>query len=262
MRIYRFISAAIGSVLLAGVSTAAFAGCGIAPAPNCNPGVVSYPGAVNPLAPVGMYSTAPYGYLKSFAYKNTPNVNIMRLHSRAPLVNLNDAPSQFTGGCNPSSTVYCRKPQRPAVVMPRQYIAPVASAPTIVYAPRPAPVRTIVRTAPVVSTRTIVRTAPVVSRLPAPQISASGGYWEKTAGPSIVDGLPATQILCRRQAPRPASMPAPVSVRVVRPVIGVPQPVPTPVRVPVYRPAAPACGPVLAGGPKNSISRYGSRWTY
>lgn len=52
---------------------------------------------------------------------------------------------------------------------------------------------------------------------------AGGGelYWEKTSGPTVVDGLPATQIICRRQAPRPA----PVNGRVVSPVIGVPVPV-------------------------------------
>ena len=87
------------------------------------------------------------------------------------------------------------------------------------------------------------------------QPPGGGMYWEKTSGPTVVDGLPATQILCRRQAPRPA----PVNVRVVSPVIGVPHPVPTPV------PVQAGCAPVQHAPAMHANSRYGgngSRWTY
>jgi hypothetical protein len=81
------------------------------------------------------------------------------------------------------------------------------------------------------------------------QAPSAGGYWEKTSGPTMVGGMLATQIICRRQAPRPA----PVRVNVVRPVIGVPTPVPTPLPQIGCVPAQ----PVAAHVP----TRYGSRWT-
>lgn len=87
------------------------------------------------------------------------------------------------------------------------------------------------------------------------QAPGGGAYWEKTSGPTMVDGLPATQILCRRQAPRPA----PISVNVVRPVVGIPYAVPTPVTVRTG--CTPAPRPV-AGVPVVGKRRYGSGWTY
>lgn len=79
-------------------------------------------------------------------------------------------------------------------------------------------------------------------------------YWEKTSGPTMVDGLPATQILCRRQAPRPA----PVNVRVVSPVIGVPHPVPTP--VPVQTGCAPVQPHAMHANNRHPVPK--GRWTY
>ena len=343
MRIYRLFAASLTGALLAGVaSTAAFAGCGPsgycspsimayegvpsavcntpAPAPSCNPGVTVYPGGADRLAPIGAYSTAPFGYLKTFEYKNSPNVNIMRIRSRAPMVSLADRPSAFTNGCNPSSTAYCRADQgrpvnvtfnaapvvaapvyaaprlvavgggyNPANSAPRQYgsldfVPGIAHVPTSIIdrspithidgVPQPQ-VRSVttaaMSVAPMYSApvaRPFMR--PIARPLARPmggnvighvvtgtrtyQPPGGGGYWEKTSGPTIVDGLPATQILCRREAPRPA----PVRVNVVSPVIGVPYPVPTPVPV---RTCAPTPMPLMmAGG--NGASRYGSRWSY
>lgn len=64
-------------------------------------------------------------------------------------------------------------------------------------------------------------------------VQSDGTYWEKASGPTIIDGMLATEILCKKQAaPAPVRVAAPVQVRrqyqVVRPVIGVPVPVPTP----------------------------------
>jgi len=339
MRIYRFVSTAIGGILMAGMSTAAFAACsgtvcrpnvmpyegvpcarpvmqarvGVMPRTNCMPRVNVQAGAYDPVAPVNAYASAPFGHLNYVQYKNTPNVNIMRVHSRTPAVNLSDAPVAFSSGCNPASTAYCRSgggqpvritmnaapviaaplpaPARvtvasgynPANFAPRQY-GSTAFVPGIAHVPT-----SIVDRSPITHIDGVpqqrvssITTAPMPTPMPmmsAPMPAAprgnvlghvkagsytyqppgGGAYWEKTSGPTIVDGLPATQILCRRQAPRPA----PVTVNVVRPVIGVPHPVPTavPVRMaPVCAPAPRAAmrAPVMAGG----NSRYGSRWSY
>jgi len=347
MRIYRLVSTAFGGVLMAGMSSAAFAACGggvcsanvrpnilpyegvscsrpvmqapayrgATPRVNCAPAAVNVqPGGADPLAPVNVYNTAPFGHLNYVQYKNTPNVNVMRVHSRAPAVKLSDAPTSFSRGCNSVSSGYCRSgagtpvrvtlnprpviaaplpmpvrvaPSYQADLTPRQY-GSTAFVPGIAHVPT-----SIVDRSPIthidgvpqprissVTTAPAMRPAPMpMAHRPAPhgnvigQVNAGsytyqppggGAYWEKTSGPTMVDGLPATQILCRRQAPRPA----PVTVNVVRPVIGVPHPVPTavPVRVaPVCAPAPHAAmrapvmrQPAMAGG----NSRYGSRWSY
>ncbi len=334
MRIYRLVTTAISGTLLAGVSTAAFAGCGgnvycgprvmafegvpsvtcntPRPAPSCNPGVTLHHGGADRLAPIGAYSTAPFGYLKTVEYKNTPNVNIMRIRSRAPMISLNDRPSAFTGGCNPASTTYCRAGQgrpvsialspapvimapaprvvavgggyNPANAAPRQYgsldfVPGIAHVPTSIIDRSPITHIDGVPQPQVRSVTTAAMSRPVMNapayRMPIRptrpmggnvlghvnagsytyQPEGGGAYWEKTSGATIVDGLPATQILCRRQAPRPA----PVTVNVVRPVIGVPRPVATP--VPVNVGCAPAPMPMMAGA-RGGNSRYGSRWNY
>ena len=335
MRIYRLVTAAASGVFMASVSTAAFAGCGgntvcnsgvmayegvqssscvgSSPIENCNPGVNVYGNTADPRANVSVYNSTPYGHLKTVQYQNTQNVNIMRVHSRAPAIALSDAPSAFTGGCTPTSTAYCRAPQGTPVNVTLNpapapmYVAPRPVAPRVTYSsgynaanfasrqygstdfvPGIAHVPTsIVDRSPIthingvpqprVHSVTTANTSVVTgghSYAPRPvtggphvigsvvtnqySYQPQGGgqmYWEKTSGPTIVDGLPATQILCRRQAPRPA----PVNVRVVSPVIGVPHPVPTPVQT-GCAPAPYAHAPVMQGS-----SRYGaseSRWTY
>jgi len=106
--------------------------------PNCNPGtVVVTPYTPQQAGPVTIRNTAPLGHLRSVNFQRSPNVSITRVHGLAPNVALNDAPSEFTGGCTPSSTVYCRAgngaaapiaqvaPQAPVQFIP----APVAAAP-------------------------------------------------------------------------------------------------------------------------------------
>jgi len=370
MRIYSVVSAAVSGILMVGVSTVALAGscgggvvcnsglnasvmpyegvrsasCNVRPSVgvrpvgvrsvnNCNPGVVNHGVNVDPLAPVNSYSTAPYGYLKTFAYKNTPNVNVMRVHTRGQMVPMNAAPTGFSGGCNPVSTGYCRTGGTP-VAMPQvrplpmpQMRAPMQIMGTpIMRAPvAPVQVRTgqgynpanfaprqygsnvltpgtahiptsIVDRSPIthidgvaqqqVSSVTTVNGTygarfngprPVQPQM-RPQMGGnvighvSGGsytyktagtpdYWEKTSGATVVDGLPATQILCRRGGAPGTSR----TVNVVRPVIGVPRPVPTAVRVPVR----PVCGPVAM--PQQRVMQRpmpaqmpapGGRWAY
>ena len=331
MRIYRLVSTAVGGVLMATAGTTAFAGCGngtvcvgnptpvfqapvapvyvkcnvARPTRNCSPAMNVVPGPSYVPSPINAYSSEPYGNLRTIAYKNTPNVNIMRVHSRPNPVRLADRPVSFTGGCTPTSTQYCRTPQaqipaRP-IAMPRRP-APIVAAPVHHYAPRPVAVQrlrtftgsgynpanfaprtygnntftpgianiptSIVDRSPITHIGGVpqarvnsVTTASThhyaqqnvighhVSSSVIQQAPSTGGYWEKTSGPTIVGGMLATQVVCRRQAPRPA----PVRVDVVHPVIGVPTPVPTPA-------PSVSCAqvqPVAANVP----TRYGSRWT-
>ena len=255
MRINRFVTIAIGGVLFAGVSSSsAHAGCFSGNATSCAPTFQAHPAPMYQAAPIHTYGQTPYGYLKNFGYKNTPNVNIMRLHSRAPVVGLSDRPIQFSAGCNPNSTVYCRAPQGPRFISAPKVARPVS----IELYPKPTPYVAPVMPAPRPVPRNVI--GRVVTGQYSYQPQGGGQYWEKTSGPTIVDDLPATQILCRREAPRPA----PVNVRVVSPVIGVPYPVPTPVPYPVYTPECRSANmPTLAGAPRHmGASRYGNRWTY
>lgn len=357
MRIYSVVSAAVSGILMAGVSTVALAGScgggacsgfnaavmpyegvrsvtcnmrpnvGVLPANNCKAGVINHGVAADPLAPVNSYSTAPYGYLKTVEYKNTPNVNVMRVRNQAPMAALNDVPTGFTGGCNPASTGYCRAggamppmPQVRPMPMPQMRAPVQMMGVPVMHAPvAPVQVRTgkgynpanfaprhygdntltpgvahiptsIVDRSPIthiggvpqqqVSSVTTVngtygpgfngpRPAQPIMGAPRPQMGGnvighvSGGsytyrtpgtpdYWEKTSGATVVDGLPATQVVCRR-----AGTPGTThTVNVSRPVIGVPRPVPTPVPVcaPMPRPVA---MPMQAPMP-----RVGGRWTY
>ncbi len=76
-------------------------------------------------------------------------------------------------------------------------------------------------------------------------MAGDGTYYEKVSGPTMMGGMQATQVICKRQAPR---------LQVQSPVIGLPTPVPTGVvescqSVPM--PMAPA--PVMSG-----TQRYGT----
>jgi hypothetical protein len=98
---------------------------------------------------------------------------------------------------------------------------------------------------PITPPRVIQSPAPMMPQpiiaapLPAPVMTQSqqtGGYWEKASGPTMVDGMQATQVICRRQAPMPA------------PIMAAPQPISPP--MPVNCVNAPMMGGVLAGGPR------------
>ncbi len=283
MRIYSIVLAAISGVLMAGVSTVALAGscadgnCGsnynAALAPyegvpsavcrarlvagnsisTCSTRSVVHAAAADPMAMINYNYSNPYGHLKTFAFKNTPDVNIMRVYARPPMAPLNAVPNNFTTGCNVGVSTHCN------------HKAGVVIAP-------PAPiVRPIMRPAPLPVVRPIARPAPIAPIAPV-QIQTSnfgmtggnvighvsGGsytyqtpgtpdYWEKTSGATVVSGMPATQIVCRRAGTAGTVN----TVNVVRPVIGVPT------AVPVMRPT---CLP--ASGSANPFSMAGSRWTH
>ncbi len=89
-------------------------------------------------------------------------------------------------------------------------------------------------------------------------MSADGTYYEKVSGPTMVGGMQATQVICRRQAPK---------VNVQSPVVGVPTPVPTPVCETVSAPAMSLPAPMSLQAPvpyhaPASGGRYGSSYSY
>jgi len=263
MRIYSIVSAAVSGVLMAGVSTLAFAGscangmnCDArynnAPvsyesAPStlcrtrltansrvntCSTRSVVYPVVAAPLAPINYYNSVPYGYLKTFAYKNTPDVNIMRVYARAPMSPLNYVPVRFSGGCNTVATASCGTravTAAPAPILPAAPLAPVQFRTS----------NTVVAGNVIghVSGGSYTYTKP-----------GTPDYWEKTSGATMVGGLPATQIVCRRAGTAATSQ----TVNVIRPVIGVPQPVPTPV---------PYCLPTPGLVALNGLPMAGGRWS-
>ncbi|MEP1230152.1 MAG: hypothetical protein ABJG88_05710 [Litorimonas sp.] len=112
---------------------------------NCN----LAPVVVDPYTPqydaVTIRNTEPLGHLRSVKFQRSPNVSITRVHGLAQNVALNDAPSGFTNGCNPSSTVYCRAGSgaaAPVAVRPAPLVsAPVFAAPVLA-APVQQPLRT------------------------------------------------------------------------------------------------------------------------
>ncbi len=189
---------------------------------NCAAKIIGHVGGADVLAPINIYSRAPYGHLKSFAYKNTPNVNIMRIHSRAPRVGLNDVPTGFTSGCRPTSTVYCRPKLAPLPTVPSPVPVPMPIPRSIMPRPIMAPAPLSIARAPIAPIRPVYKMRP-----------------------------PAPQILCRRPTPPPA----PTRIQIVRPIVGVPYGVPTPVAVPT----ATQCGgaPVTATQPfARGMARY------
>ena len=290
MRIYSIVSATVSGVLMAGVSTIAFAGScangkcsssyneALAPyegvpsavcrarleanslVSTCSVRSVVHAGAADPLAPINYYNSTPYGYLKTFAYKNTPDVNIMRVYARPPMAALNNVPTRFAGGCSPVTVGSCSKKVVIAAPAPVPAFKPVVQpVPLLVVRPpvmQPAPITPVVHIAPVqIRTSNTVMTGNVIGGNVIGHVSGGSytyqkpgipGYWEKTSGATVVSGLPATQIVCRRAGTAATSQ----TVNVVRPVIGVPQPVPTAIPNCLPAPVAPVVLPMA-----------GSRWT-
>lgn len=129
----------------------------------------------------------------------------------------------------------------------------VASAPAVVSAGTIAPAP--VMSAPAMPGNVIGMVTNTVTMAPDTNVypgsmMGDGTYYEKVSGPTMLGSTQATQIICKRQAPR---------MNVQSPVIGVPTPVPTPVceAVPAAPMMAPAPAPVPMYAPAAS-GRYGS----
>ena len=132
----KLISKALLGVLSATILAApAFAG-GNCFGGSCNTGVQIVPGYAPEFGPMTVRTENPMGHLRSVNFQRAPNVSITRIHSMAPTAGLSDAPSGFTGGCNPTSTAYCRQsvgvpvnvqlaaPTPQPMIAPQPFIAP------------------------------------------------------------------------------------------------------------------------------------------
>jgi len=260
----RPLTALIGGLAFTAISPAAFAGCGGyagQPVNACNPGAV-YSASPYQTAPVQVAYGQPYDYLNSVNFKQTPNVNVLRVQSGAALAPLSGYPTAFWGGCSNSAgapSPYCGAPAARPVYAPSS--APVSSVqygnagltPGHAYVSH----NTIVhRIPPVVATPSETamlrsRQTTSYSSYSAPSYSAGtsvgtsvGGGWKQVSGPTVVDGMLATQVLCKQPEPAPAQVSQ--SYQVVRPVIEVGYPVPVAVR-----------GPVCEAPKKRKGFRYG-----
>ena len=266
----RPITALIGGLAFTAFSPAAFAGCGGyagQPANACNPGAV-YSASPYQTSPVQVAYGQPYDYLKNVGFKQTPNVNVLRVQSGPALAPLSGAPSAFWGGCSNSAgapSPYCGAPAARPV-----YAAQPAYSPAPVAAPAPAPVsygnassaqghayvsyNTIVhRVPPVVATpseasvlRSRQTTSYASSSYGTSYGASSTGGWKQVSGPTVVDGMMATQVLCKQPDPAPARTQVTQSYQVVRPVVQVGYPVPVAVR-----------GNVCAAPQRGARGRYG-----
>ena len=100
-----------GLGLLATSSTQAMAwGCGNgAPAAYCNTGTSVNAGQAPAFGPMTVNVSQPMGYLRTVDYQRAPNVSITRVHGMMDTAALSDFPSNFTQGCHPTSTTYCRQ---------------------------------------------------------------------------------------------------------------------------------------------------------
>ena len=131
MRIKGSLFAVLGGVSLVSMSSAAFAGgCGYgAPTQNCQTGVVVTSGNAPVFDPMTVHINQPMGHLRNVQFNRAPNVSITRVHGMGHTAALEDAPSAFTGGCNPTSTHYCRGGDVRPAPAPQPYIAPAAPVP-------------------------------------------------------------------------------------------------------------------------------------
>lgn len=142
MRIKSSLFAILGGVSLVSMSSAAFAGgcaSGVS-AQNCQTGVVVSTGNAPVFDPMTVHINQPMGHLRNVQFNRAPNVSITRVHGMGHTAALEDAPSAFTGGCNPTSTHYCRGGDVRPAPAPQPYIAPPAPAPMMAAPVMAAPV--------------------------------------------------------------------------------------------------------------------------
>ncbi|MEE9346724.1 MAG: hypothetical protein V3U82_00920 [Robiginitomaculum sp.] len=276
----RLLAATISGLAFVSVAPAAFAGCGTA-ASGCAPSV-AYSSSPYQTAPMGVHYGQPYQHLRTVAFKQTPNVNVMRIQTGAPMAPLNRAPSNFWQNCGSNAsgapTPYCgvNAPRRMAPVPVARPVMAMRPAPVAYAAPRVYGDNTLTPGHAYVSHNTIVhRVAPVMaapSYIPSyaptysapysapvasPSVSVQGPYasaggWKQVSGPTMIDGMLATKVVCKQPAPVAQAPVMTMQTRqrayqVVRPVVEVRYPVA--VQAPY---AGPVCSSPVRGG------RYGS----
>ncbi|WP_017931225.1 hypothetical protein [Robiginitomaculum antarcticum] len=272
MRLKYLICSAMGGLFtLAGSGCAAAgpAGSDCAVGDRCNPGYVYSKSPVQ-TAPMGVHYGQPYDHLRRSEFVQTPQINVTRIETRAAMAELSDAPSHYWKGCGASGQAICARPAPRPVYRPAPPPPPAVdcSVPTRVvciqnapqpiaapvFRPLPAPAPHPVYTAPV-SGSTAISGSSVVA------VNSDGTSWTQASGPTSVDGLYASSVLCKQPAPAPAPVTTVVQqhrFQVVRPVVNVHYPVPAPGCAPPPRNIAPA----PYGATQNSGGYGGNVWTY
>ena len=248
-----------GFALLLSPATATAGTCGVINGLwTCQPQTVVMPHQKKTVDPVVVHSGTSYDHLRSVHYSNTPHVNITRIHGQPDTVRLTDAPSGFSGGCNPHSTKYCRHqtmtlPPKAAIMTPG--VAVAGQAHIAQGSPRAVSVQShsTARVSGAVVARPHVPTIKKVQSVPQVHLQNPAQTVEVAAPPAtrIQDGGGWKNISGLQQ------------IRGHGYVAGMPC---QPMGVPVSQggPVLPYCSgpaPQLAGGPKygNFSSRYGSR---
>lgn len=264
MRRIQYGLTAASSLVLMMSAPAAFAGnCGIYGGQNCSPDVVYNASGAPSYNPLTVNVRQPLHELRSVNIHTAPTVSITRLYGQQTLASVGDAPSGFKGGCNPTTTQYCRQdagtpvsvslhraPQVAPVVQPtvrfgggynptayqsRQYgeftFTPgIAHIPTSYVDRSPATANRVLASGVTQSYNNVsYSTGSTVQSLSGTtsSVDATGGYWEQVSGPTLFGNTLATQVVCRRQAPvQQVERVQHVQTRVVRPVVAVPTPVP------------------------------------
>lgn len=270
----QFYAAMLSGAAFLAIAPAAFAGCNINNGP-CAPGV-NYTSAPYRTAPINVHYGQPFEHLSSVTYKQTPNVNVLRVQTGADYAALDQAPGAYWQDCKNSSgapVAYCGGGQSagrfgPAPAMPMPRPAPSAMSGSFMSGASVQGFdlghtsRSGYTGGPVVNTpghayvshNTIVHRMPAQwgqsqysssSYSPSGQSATSSGGWRQVSGPTVVDGMLATQVICKDPAPAPVVQKQ--AYQVVRPVIAVRYPVVIP------RPA----GQPLCAAPKKVDKFFG-----
>ena len=111
MRKFRLgLTSLSGLVFFLAVPSALAGNCGQFGGQNCDPGVVFNSAGVAIADPLQVNVAQPLGGLRSVHIRTAPAVSITRIYSQqGALAGIGDSPSGFTGGCNPTTTQYCRQ---------------------------------------------------------------------------------------------------------------------------------------------------------
>lgn len=209
MRVAKTVFAAMGGALFALAGQSAIAGPQCGPV-GCAPDIYVEQ-VVQPRAEtVVVSSSSPYDYLRSVEYRDAPAVNVERVYGQDYGVALSDAPSGFSQGCTPHSTMYCGQHQPSP--LPQPMPRPQFTCPPAQCQPRP-PVQ--VRPDPCAPVSSCVQ----IGAGPVPQPAAHNGVvFERVQNhPSMIGGMPVLDVLCAKSAPTPSPCSAPAPRPVAHP---------------------------------------------
>lgn len=273
MRLKYLVSAAIGGLFtLAGNGCAAAGSQGgdCAVGDRCNPGYIYSKSPVQ-TAPMSVHYGQPYDHLRRSEFVQTPQINVTRIETRVSPADLSDAPAHYWKGCGGAGQVICAQPAPAPVYRPAPPPAPAidCSVPTrivcIQNAPQPI-------AAPIARPMAVAAPAPrpvysapvygstVVSGSSTVAVNRDGSSWTQASGPTTVDGLQATAVLCKQPAPV-TTLVQQHRFQVVRPIVNVHYPVQLATPAPACAPRA-APHPAPYGMPQNDGRYGGGVWSY